>query len=311
MVQLHAQDIHFSQPDADPLLLNPAYAGFFDGRGRFGILYRNQWATISQPFQTFALTGEVAIWRANNGTQGLSLGASMFNDHAGSLNYGTTSAHLSAAYYMALNRYANNIISLGVEGGYAQSGFNPANAQLNDPAEHFNIMQRNYPLLALGLAWYYQPVSNFGLRAGLSLRNINQPNISYSELPETRLIRRATLFLRAEWRHWADISLVPVLMFQRQGQYQEVLYGADLKWYLQEGSQHEISLKGGLALRQADALVANLVLEYDAMLFSFCYDANISALAAASGSIGACELGVVFRLARGQKKTRAIKCPVY
>ena len=61
-----AQDIHFSQVDANPLLLNPAYAGFYDGAGRFGIIYRNQWASVSIPFQTFAITGEMALWRDNS-----------------------------------------------------------------------------------------------------------------------------------------------------------------------------------------------------------------------------------------------------
>ena len=56
-----AQDIHFSQVDANPMLLNPAYAGFYNGAGRFGAIYRNQWASVSIPFQTFALTGEMAL----------------------------------------------------------------------------------------------------------------------------------------------------------------------------------------------------------------------------------------------------------
>lgn len=307
----HAQDIHFSQPDADPMLLNPAYSGFFDGQGRFGLIYRNQWITVSQPFQTFALTGEIGLWRSYNGTQGLSVGASMFSDHAGSLGYGTTSAHISLAYYFALNRHVDNILSFGIDGGYAQAGFNPSNALLDDPAEQFLLHQTGYPLLGCGIAWYYQPISNIGIRAGASLRNINQPNISYSGLDDTYMPRRFSAFARGEWRKWGDISLMPLFVFQRQGQYQELIYGADIKWYLQEGSQHEVTLKGGLALRQNDALIANLVMEYDAMLFSICYDANISDLANASQSIGAFELGFVYRMARGKKKTKAIKCPVY
>ena len=35
LTHLRAQDIHFSQVDANPLLLNPAYAGFYNGAGRF------------------------------------------------------------------------------------------------------------------------------------------------------------------------------------------------------------------------------------------------------------------------------------
>ena len=33
----YAQDIHFSQIDLNPVLFNPAYAGFFEGKARFGL----------------------------------------------------------------------------------------------------------------------------------------------------------------------------------------------------------------------------------------------------------------------------------
>ena len=199
---VRAQDIHFSQVDANPLLLNPAYAGFYDGAGRFGVIYRNQWASVSTPFQTFAITGEMALWRDNSHRSGLSIGASLFSDHAGTLHYGTTSGHLSLAYYHALNRHSNNFLSFGLEGGYAQSGFDPTLAEMQDPTELFPIQQTHYPLLAAGIAWYYQPSGDLHTKVGFSVRNINQPNISYLGLDNTYLLRRYSLFARAEYRHW-------------------------------------------------------------------------------------------------------------
>lgn len=311
LVTARAQDIHFSQVDANPLLLNPAYAGFYDGAGRFGVIYRNQWASVSTPFQTFAITGEMALWRNSTATQGFSIGASIFSDHAGTLHYGTTSAHLSLAYYQALNRQRNNFISFGLEGGYAQSGFDPTRAVMDDPNELFLTQQVSYPLLAGGVAWYYQPSGDLHTKVGLSVRNINQPNITYLGVDNTRLLRRYSLFARAEYRHWQTWSLMPVVLFQMQGEYRELVYGADIKWYLVENGHHQFSLRAGLAYRQADALIANLLVEYDAFLFNFCYDANISGLAAASRTIGAFELGIVYRLSKGSKKTKALKCTPY
>ncbi|MBO4600598.1 MAG: PorP/SprF family type IX secretion system membrane protein [Bacteroidales bacterium] len=311
LTSLRAQDIHFSQVDANPLLLNPAYAGFYDGAGRFGVIYRNQWATVSTPFQTFALTGEMALWRSTASRSGLSIGASLFSDHAGTLHYGTTSAHISLAYYRALNRQANNFLSIGIEGGFASSGFNPTLAEMEDPSELFLTQQRTYPLLAAGIAWYYQPTGDFHTKIGLSVRNINQPNITYLQLDDTYLTRRYSLFARAEYRHWQSISLMPVLLFQMQGNYRELVYGADLKWYLQESGSHPTSLRFGIAYRQADALIANLLMEYGAFLFNFCYDANISGLATASNTIGAFEVGMVYRMSKGNKKVKALKCQPY
>lgn len=308
---LQAQDIHFSQVDADPLLLNPAYAGFFNGAGRFGVIYRTQWASVSTPFQTFAVTGEGALWRSDNHRQGFSIGGTLFNDHAGTLGYGTTSMHLSLAYYTAINRHGNSYLSFGIDGGYAQSGFDPSLAELEDPSESFATQQTSYPLFCVGAAWYCQPNGDLHTKVGISVRNLNRPNISFLQLDDTYLERRYSLFARAEYRHWNNFSLMPILMFQMQGQHREMLYGADFKWYLQEGGAHEVSLRTGLAIRHADAVIANLMVEYDSFVFTFCYDANISGLAAASNTIGAFEGGLVYRLSHGAKKTKALKCPQY
>jgi len=308
---LRAQDIHFSQVDADPLLLNPAYAGFFDGAGRFGLIYRNQWASISAPFQTAGVTGEAALWRSQNRRSGVSLGATFFSDHAGTLNYGTTSGHLSVAYFTSVSRYGNSFLSIGLDGGYAQSGFDPSEATLDDPSETFSRQRVGYPLLCMGVAWYFQPTGDLHTKVGFSVRNLNRPNISYSALEDTRLSRRYSLFARAEWRGWQSLSLMPIVLAQAQGQYRELLYGVDLKWYLAEEAQRQISLRTGLALRHGDALIANLMIEYNALVFTFCYDANISDLVAASGGVGALEVGMVYRIAKPSRKSMKIRCPAY
>ena len=309
LVPARGQDIHFSQVDADPLLLNPAYAGFFNGAGRFGVIYRNQWASVSIPYQTFAVTGEVALWRSRSG--GLSLGLSCFNDHAGSLHYGTSSAHLSLAYYWAINHSNSHYLSLGIDGGYAFGGFDPSQADMTDPSETFDVNQITYSLLGAGVAWFYQPTGNFHTKVGFSVRNINRPNISYLHATDLALERRYSLFARAEYRRWARLSLIPTVMCQLQGPYRELLYGADIKWYLQEGGMHEVSLRSGLTYRHADALIADLIIEYDNLVMTFCYDANISQLSAASRYIGAFEVGLVYRLPKGSKKVKAIACPKY
>lgn len=311
LLGVRAQDIHFSQMDADPMLLNPAYAGFFNGQGRFGIIYRNQWANISAPFQTYALTGEVALIRPPSHKQGLSAGVSLFNDHAGTLSYGSTSGHLSLAYYFSIDSRSTHFLSIGIEGGFAQSGFDPSKAVMDEPSESFVTQQANYPLIALGIAWNYQPHIDLCTKVGFSVRNANRPNISYLGNTDSYLERRYSLFLRAEWRKWESVSLLPTIVFQRQGQYQELLLGTDVVWYIQENGDHDLSLRTGLTLRQADALIANFIIHYDALLFNFCYDANISDLIAASGSVGALEVGMVYSIAPKKTKMRAYKCPEY
>src|ERR1041385_2662566 len=41
-----AQDIHFSQFNENPMHINPAYTGMFDGLFRVTMNYRSQWASM-------------------------------------------------------------------------------------------------------------------------------------------------------------------------------------------------------------------------------------------------------------------------
>jgi hypothetical protein len=54
MPKLQAQDIHWSQFQSSPLNLNPALSGFFDGDYRFVLNHRNQWKSVTTPYNTFS-----------------------------------------------------------------------------------------------------------------------------------------------------------------------------------------------------------------------------------------------------------------
>lgn len=306
----HAQDVHFSQEGENPILINPAYTGFYEGTGRFGLLYRNQWASVSDPFQTYALTGEMALHRNNSRISGTNIGLIAMKDVAGTLDYGTLSMRLTLAHYFSFNRQGTSILSLGAEAGYALSGFDPSHAEMTDPSEAFERQQVGYPTLGTGIAWFWQPQGEWQFKSGIAMRNINRPNISYLGLDDTRLEPLSSIYLRAEWQCWQSVSLLPTAMLQLQGKYREIVYGMDVKWYLDNISQHQVSLATGASHRHGDALVTHLTMEYDAFIFAFYYDANISSLTSASHTIGAFELGLVYRMA-SNRGVRSIKCPVF
>ena len=58
---MHAQDIHFSQFFASPVLVNPANTGNFNGVARLGLNYRDQWGSVSVPYQTFSTYADFAV----------------------------------------------------------------------------------------------------------------------------------------------------------------------------------------------------------------------------------------------------------
>lgn len=304
----NAQDIHYSQIDVNPVLLNPAYSGFFDGEGRFGALYRNQWATVSQPFQTLTATAEVALKRRRYQRDGVSLGVIAVADRAGTLSYGTTSAQGILSYFKA---FGSTMVSFGLQGGYAQSGFDPTQAVFPGEEEQFDEVQTSYPLVAVGAALYWQPHDAFYFKVGMSAHNLNRPNISYLHMEDTFLEPRYTLYGRAEWQCWSNVAFSPVALVQVQHNNTEVIVGTDFKWLLGEHNRNTTSLTAGLHYRLLDAVYFEVTLDYNLFLFNFCYDVNLSHLTPASYSVGAFEVGVVYRLNTHRRMHyKALPCPI-
>ena len=305
-----AQDMHFSMPDASPALLNPAYTGFFEGKGRFGVAYRNQWATVTNPYQTLAATAEVSMARRRYQRDGVSIGAQVAADREGTLRYGSRSATAMLSYYKAVGRSA--LLSVGVQGGVGFSGFDASDARFGEVEETLGDHAVHYPLLAAGMAAYWQPSDLLSMKVGVAGHNLNRPNISHLGLDDVYLERRYNIYARAEWRYWGAIAVLPMAMAQWQRNYSELLVGSDVKWYVTEDGGRYLAFSGGLYYRFRDALLATLSLDYNAFLFALAYDANFSKLTPASRSVGAFELQVIYRMGKTSRvRYKTLPCPIF
>lgn len=297
--------------DLDPLLFNPAYSGFFDGQGRFGIVYRNQWASVTTPFQTLSATAELSVFRSKRNHNGLSASLWVSNDRAGQLDYGSTSASAILSFFQALGD-GENLVSVALEGGVGQLGFDPEHLLMADASESFVRERALYPTLGAGVAWFCQVGDEVYAKVGFSVRNINEPDISYLGMSDTRLSLHWNLYTRAEWRFNPQWGLLPVAGYQRQKGFSELVYGADVKWYLNEHPRKYLAISAGVLGRHGDAAAVNLAVEWTQWIFAFSYDANLSTLAEASHTLGAFEVGVVYKLGKdgNAHRTKALPCPI-
>ena len=294
----------------DPLLFNPAYSGFFEGRGRFGVVYRNQWASVTTPFQTVTATAELNLTSSQRNRNAFGAGLWVSNDRAGALNYGATTLSAILSYYQSFDRDGTNILSVGVEAGVGQSGFDVANIVLDDATEEFVRNRALYPTFGAGVAWFRQYSDVFHTKIGMSVRNINEPDISYTGLTDTRLSRKYNFYARAEWRMSVQVGIMPVVGYQRQKRFSELVYGADVRWYLREEPQDYLALTAGLIGRHGDAVSMNLSVLWRTWTFAFAYDANVSKLAEASHTLGALEIGILYMMPKKNKKHKALPCPI-
>lgn len=307
----NGQDIHFSQIDVNPILYSPAYSGFFDGKGRFGITYRNQWASVSTPYQTFAASGEYSLLPGRYRRNGLSLGGFVYNDRAGSLNYGTISANGILSYYQSISSSNNTLMSFAVEGGYSQCSMNEENAIFSDPTEIINSPTGHYFTVGAGVALFHQAADNLNFRFGLSGRNLNRPQITFTGMEGNFIDRKLNSYLRMEYRYATLWSLLPMAAIQLQHNNTEIVGGCDIKYHHSETAGNHIAYSAGIYYRHKDALIFNVAAEINAFVVSFNYDANLSPLIAASNSIGALELTLIYRLTRSKNKTRPIPCATF
>src|SRR5690606_9856556 len=115
----------FSQYYASGLYLNPALSGL-EKDIFLGMNYRSQWSNLSTPFNTFQFSFIHPLTKPGVRAKHLGgFGASFLNDVAGpNKEFVTQSVTLAGAYNFHLNRFGNNIISVGLQAGATQQRIN-------------------------------------------------------------------------------------------------------------------------------------------------------------------------------------------
>ena len=108
----HAQDPEFSQFYANPMLLNPAFAGTARGP-RVVLANRNQWTSQSGHYETQAISYDQYFRSIKGG-----VGFSILNDQQGVNTFGTTRQTGSYAYQQSISRKVS--LRMGLEASYRQ-----------------------------------------------------------------------------------------------------------------------------------------------------------------------------------------------
>src|SRR5690606_9897626 len=125
-----AQDINFSQFYELPLLRNPALAGIFEGDIRLTAGYRNQWQSVTTPYQTQALGIEYKFGISERSDDFLTLGLQITNDQAGDSRLSKTQFLPVLNFHKSISE--NSFISAGVMAGAVQQRFDPSKLQFDD-----------------------------------------------------------------------------------------------------------------------------------------------------------------------------------
>lgn len=304
-VAAKAQDIHFSQYFAAPQVVNPALSGAFAGDYRFGLNYRTQWFSVTVPYRTFDLYGELSPWRSSTSGQYVSLGALLLADRAGDGNLTVIKTGMSAAMHLLPGLSRAHDLTLGVQAAWVQkkvdfskfywdNQWNDAGFDRDLPSgENFVAGQTSYADFAAGINYTYGGGGWLEAYTGLAVFHLTRPRESFYE-QNNRLGRRSVAYTGLSCNIAEVLTISPSVFYQEQKKARELLFGGMLRYALPTSEQIPVaSVYAGLYGRLSDALIAMGGIEVGHWRLLLSYDANTSALKAASKGRGAVELSLV------------------
>ncbi|HEV7229738.1 MAG TPA: PorP/SprF family type IX secretion system membrane protein [Bacteroidia bacterium] len=317
MVQVRAQDVHFSQFYMSPLTQNPGLTGaVYDLQAILN--YKNQWQSVGAPYTTYAFSYDMRLTNRKHKKGFWAAGINAYSDRSGDARIGLTQANLSAAYHVHLDEY--NTLGAGLQGGFAQRSigygalqwgnqFNGSNYDPGMPSlEPVSNAAFTYLDMGGGVVWNYNNTSgsknvtdnhDLKITLGASVFHPNQPRYSYYNDGDR-------LYMKAVFHGNALISipstslaLAPGFMYYRQGNTQELYAGALIRYKIRQDSKYTGFEKGaaisaGAYYRAQDAVAAMVLLEYANYSIGMSYDLNTSSLRSASSLRGGLEISLRF-----------------
>ena len=323
----YTQDIHFSQFFETPLLRNPALAGIFSGDIRVQAVYRNQWNSVTVPYQTGSFNAEYKK-PIGRGDDFITIGGQILYDKAGTVALQSTHILPAVNYHKSLSAERNMYLSLGFMGGWVQrsinrskvttnsqydgTGFNPG---LSD-GETFPRNSYSYLDGSVGMSFNTQVGDNAdnNIYLGVGYHHFNKATkISFYGNPNYEMIPKwvGSFGLRMNMNETSYFTFYGD--YSKQGTYSETLAGALYSWKLDDIEAPKYVLHAGALLRWKDALIPVAKLEFKPMAVSVSYDANISQLKSASYGRGGFELALTYQkyLDRNNTGTDAVRCPKF
>ncbi|HXB11273.1 MAG TPA: PorP/SprF family type IX secretion system membrane protein [Bacteroidia bacterium] len=313
------QDFHFSQFNAVPFWLNPALIGGNDDID-IGAIYRTQDKGINNPYNTYGAFANVSLFKKRESNSYFGLGVGFIQDNNKNIQCTSSLAALTLSYHLKINK--NNLISVGVQPFFFQKSTNFNSLKWGDQydgttynsnlpsGESANFSKVTKIDGAFGLNYQFAKGTHNSitdsenkLQVGLSMFHFPGVGNSFYGSQEkiySRYVFNAAYTFKPEN---SKFGLSPVLFFQKQGPSNEIIFGCNTFFILQESSSRTSYIKSssvtaGLMYRVKDAIIVTAGLNFSNYSFNLGYDINLSSLTTSTKSFGAVELVLRYRMKR-------------
>jgi len=303
-----AQDVHFTQFNASPLLVNPAYTGAFSGQWRAAAIYRNQWRSVTIPFVTYGASFDAPIVSDLTHDDYLAAGVQLYNDKAGDGNLSNFSGLVSVAYHKFLGANVDKALTIGLQGGYTQKSIDLSKLYFGD--EYYNgVFQQgtsqeypglnnkvNYFTVNAGLSWAHSVREKFGYTLGVAAMNLNQPQESLQKKKNSEVGLGIRYAAQAGIIAYVGekLSLRPAVLYQSQSTATELVAGNEFHLIVGDDEFRAMSTAVFLGgwIRSNDAMMISGGIEWKGLRIGLSYDYNTSSLKDASNGNGGFEISL-------------------
>lgn len=303
MDNVFAQDAEFTQFYANPLYLNPAFAGTARCP-RICLNYRNQWPGLNKTYITYSASYDQHFDGLSGG-----LGALVVTDRAGDGTLTTTDASLMYSYQLHVTR--EFAMKFGLQGTYHQKTLDWSKLTFGDMIDrrrgfvwNTNEIPPSYPNqrkqgvdISAGMLGYSKRYF-FGFAA----HHLNQPDegfLSQSKLP-MKFTGHAGAMIPLEKGNESYIS--PNILYQRQQNFQQLNLGL----YFVKGP-----IVGGIWYRNQDAFIILFGYQTGSFKFGYSYDVTVSKIANATAGSHEVSFQLQLECRPKKKKFRTVSCPSF
>ncbi|CAI8315926.1 MAG: Uncharacterised protein [Owenweeksia sp. TMED14] len=310
------QDPHFTQFYANPLYLNPAFAGVKQCP-KVNVNYRNQYPSLGV-YQTYSTSFDQYVDALHGG-----IGVLIVQDEAANGALSLSEASLIYSYHLSVTRDFS--ILFGAQGTFRQRALDWGKLTFPDQIDPFygfvkptnevapgNNTNQHFDL-SVGIVGFTE---NF--YAGLTASHLTQPNeafLSNNKLPlKVSAQAGATIPLgRKRLYNSLDNLLIPNLVFQSQGGASQLTAGVSFNRGLITGGLGYRQAIGGALGSNPDALVFVIGLAPNNVpwTFGYSYDYTVSPLKNTLGGAHEVSMSYLFPCRTRRTRYNAIKCPKF
>ncbi len=309
VVELKAQDPHFTQYYSSPILMNPALTGFFNGDVRSSGSYRNQWPSLPNPYLTGTFSVDANILKSvikDGDIAGFGFTGLFDKTNGGGLK--TNSLSGSISFHKLLDANGVNRIGIGAMATYTTrlldyskftfaQQLTPLGFDITLPTgEPVNGFSTSYVDYSVGIIYSaITDISSF--YCGGSLYHFNKPAESFNG-PIHQIQPRIVFNAGTNFQVGEENRMYLSGAYMNSEFSSDLIFGAAFSRALSQIPEENYNVILGGWYRYNDAIAPYVGLEFKNIRAGISYDINVSKLTSGSSFRGGFEFSLSYIFTR-------------